>query len=176
MDEFLTLTFTKKDALRRVRVIKDLLNIYFFDTSAEKKFVKSVASLEKKYATNEYYRLSEPDLVFIERLGQAFFDNFNPARLELEMKQLQQLIDKAKMITIYMPFEPDQQTVDRIGEYIKQNFGVSTLFAPSFDPGLVGGCLISFNGNMKDYSLRQQIFSGQVQINQVVQSFKAKAQ
>jgi F0F1-type ATP synthase delta subunit len=172
MDIFIKLTYTKKDALRRIRLLKDLLGIYFFDKERQSKFVKSVVALEKKYEDNDYYRLSQSDLIFIEKIGEKFLNQFTPAVVEIQLQKLQDMIEGAKQIVLYIPFEPDQHSIEVMGEYIKKNFGEMTLFTLSYDPGLVGGCSISFNGVLKDYSLKEKILNSKTEVEKVMQGMR----
>ncbi len=164
LGKFLTLTYTKREALKRLRLIRHFLDFKIYSLKEEKDFKKLIEAYSKKDP--------EADKQFILELGDEFFNAFVPAEADTQIKELEAGIEKIKTVTLYTPFEIPQIDVERMGSWLKKTVGTSALFDLEFDPNLIGGCALSYNGIYKDYSLRKRLEDNKTEVLNMLTGFK----
>ncbi len=170
---FLSKTFTKNQALRRLRLIKELLELLFFQGSNPDDFENTFSKLKAKYSPNFVGQEGlEIDVNFIKELGPDFFKNFSSVNINDQLASLEKAVNDTKTILIYLPFElPGDHIID-IGGWLKKNLGVNTLFEINYDPELIGGLAISYKGIFKDYSLRAKVNENKAKVLEVLGGYK----
>lgn len=183
-DEFLSKTFTKTQALRRIRVVKDFLNNTLFAQNSQPDFNSQLeqfkkgffAGLEKdKLASPENlrkYRIKTQDIEFIAQLGESFFKLFTAVNIDNQVKILAKSIESSQTYLIYIPVELPDEEQDRLGKWFKENVSKECLVEFNYDPDLIGGCAISSNGVYKNYSISQKIHDNKDSIIQALTSYK----
>lgn len=171
LDQILKTTYTKKQVIRRFRLIRDFLNLVFFDLKPGTDFKQALALFEQNLL-NQKNSSESKELFFLENLGESFFKLFNPETFHLELEQLQKSVLSVKTVTLYLPFEIPDVEIDKLGMWFKKNLGNNILFEIIFDPGLIGGAALSFNGVFKDYSLKQKIAENKQDIEKLLTGFK----
>ena len=170
VERILEKTYTKNQALRRLRLIKDFINYKFFSHTGEKKDLASILeSFDRthlsvaeagKLKNNEgfsKYRTRVLDLEFVKSLGEEFFSLFKATDLDKQFAELEKVISEVKTFQIYLPFEIPDEEIDRLGRWFKDNVGINCLVELDYNPNLIGGCSISSNGVIKDYSISQKL-------------------
>ncbi len=174
---FLSKVYTKPQSYRGIRVIKDFVNFIFYELGQDvkdEKFDLSVTLSEfeiksLKRISNQY--ISE-ELKILRSFNKDFFSLFDKNNLNQNLKELENHINATKTIIIYVPFDMPDSELERLGVWVKKNLGSQTIFELSFDPSLIGGCALSYNGIFKDYSLRQKIKDNREKITQMLLSFR----
>ena len=73
------------------------------------------------------------------------------------LSNLRAHIKNMPVITIKVAFDPDEEIVNEICNWFVENFGKSVLLDFSVDKGLIGGAVVIFNQNEKDFSLRKKL-------------------
>jgi F0F1-type ATP synthase delta subunit len=169
----ITTSITKNQAIRRLRVIKDFTNYLLFDANNSQDFNKVVQNYSqdrlRKHLTDAH---SAEDLNFIQSLGIQYFSTFTKVSLNEVFGDISKILDQCKIVTIYIPFELPEQELQKIGGWFKENMGNSVLIELSYDPNLIGGCAMSYQGVYKDFSLSEKIHQNKVQILQSLTSYK----
>lgn len=168
---FLSLSYTKTEAIRRLRILKDFLNFYFFENSDQTDIMKSISSYENKQINSTNENLAS-DITFFKRLGLEFFQEFNHQNLNDNLKTLEMTITTTKIPIIYLATELPVSEIEKLGQWFKNNLDATAIFEINFDPSLIGGCAISYNGVVKDYSLRELIKESQKEILTILLAFK----
>lgn len=149
LDAILKDTYTLTQLKHRVRILKSyLINQLFAQTKLE---------------------LGAEDLTWLNELGAPFYKMFNKDNVYQIFSKLEDEISKLPLLNIYLSFVTEARANSEIGQYIRKSFGKILLFDTKYDPSLVAGCALSWNGIYKDYSLKAKIEEKKVQI---LESFK----
>jgi len=170
---FLKDTYTKNQAIRRLRLLTDVLNYKFFDQGNPEDLKSLLVKFKENFLKNSVNpRNFEADFDFLTTLGEGFLKVYLPSHVNLQLKTLESGIDKTRTIIMYVPFELPEGENIKLGLWFKQNFGPTTLYDLIFDPTLIGGCALSSNGVFKDYSLKQKIAEQRSRILEVLSTLK----
>lgn len=146
LDKVLEDTFTIYEARKRLRNLKNFL--------VNKLFAQGSKQDE----------LNQEDLDFLNSLDEKFLSNFNKINLYQVFDALEESLNKISPLVIYLPFEIGHKESFQIGIWLRKNYGKNFLFEVKFDPSLIAGCALVWNGIYKDYSLKAKIAENQVQI------------
>ena len=73
------------------------------------------------------------------------------------VRALQEAIEDLPVAHLVLAIDPDQDTVERVSEWLCENIGELVLLDIKRDPLLIAGGVISFNGKTHDYSLMREI-------------------
>lgn len=101
--------------------------------------------------------LSDADLIWISSLPKDFLTRFNKDNLSQIFSELEAKINQIQTLIIYIPFESNDEIAKAISTKIKETFQKQILLDIKLDPGLIGGCALSFKGIYKDFSIRARI-------------------
>lgn len=97
------------------------------------------------------------DLVWLKSLPPEFFQNFNKDNVYNLFTGMEKEITQLKILTVYLTFEPDDDTLIQIGAMVRKQFNNVALLDIKHDPSLIAGAALVWNGIYKDYSLRSTI-------------------
>lgn len=172
VSQFLDKNYTKTQTQRRLRVLRDFLNWRLFEKSekmsindAAKEFAKSKLALQDP----KNYHLDEE---FLRSLGEGFFDQFDSRNMTTKLAELEKGVSGTKQVTLYLAFDPPADEIDRFGQWIKQNLGAEALLDIHHKSALIGGAAISYQGVVKDYSIKARIDSQRKEIVQTLLGFR----
>ncbi len=70
---------------------------------------------------------------------------------------LRQAILNSRKAELVIAVSPNQRLTLRLSEWVKENFGQDVLLDLLYDPGILGGAIVSFGGKYMDFSLRPQV-------------------
>lgn len=170
--QFLVQSFTKLEAIRRFRVLKDFLNYRFFNlepgidrAAAFQKFVGEYSQTNSR-ANLEY------DIAFVQSLSDQFIDQFTAKTAKTLLTQIEDGIKNAPAVILYVAFELPDPELKRIGQYFKTNFGPEILVDIQFNPALIGGCALSYKGIYRDFSIKQKIEQRQKELLSTLLSYR----
>lgn len=68
---------------------------------------------------------------------------------------LQQAITSCSVFQVTLSFEPTQETIDILFSWIMTNIKNPTLLSVVVRPALIAGCILSYDGKYKDYTLTE---------------------
>lgn len=100
--------------------------------------------------------VSKPTAVYLTtRLGSTQTTD----ALSTQLQTIQQELTHARIFSLTLAFSPSSSFLRHIGTSVKETFGEDTLIALTVDPHIVGGAVVSFNGQYKDYSVKKKLDS-----------------
>ena len=114
--------------------------------------------------------LEQQDLEWLSSPGEDFYKQFNKDNLYTIFNQLEAQITSLKPLIIYLPFESDDNIALQIASFARTKFNNQNICLDvKYDPNLIAGCALVWNGVYKDYSLRSKIEEKKAE---VLDSFK----
>lgn len=143
-------TYTIAELKHKLNILKSYLLQNFFGAQAQKEWAAQ-------------------DLVWLKSLSPAFFQSFNKDNVYNFFTEAEKQIAQIKILTIYLTFEADDQTLTQIGQFGRKTFNSLLLLDIKYDPNLIAGAALVWNGIYKDYSLRSTI---QQKKSLILDSFK----
>jgi len=72
------------------------------------------------------------------------------------LKNLQVELKKLKVLQITISFEPTEGNIERIHNWILNNAGRNLILEVNRNPNIVGGAIVVYEGEYRDYSLRKK--------------------
>lgn len=138
-------------------------------------FLKHRLRILKSYLSSKIFggeaqdELSAQDSTWLSSLPRPLFEQFNKNNFSGIFSELEEEISTFKILTMYLPFDTDEQTLAQIGEFARKKFNSLIVLDMKFDPNLIAGCALSWGGIYKDYSLRSQIDQRK---GEILESFK----
>lgn len=141
MDDILnTLTansYSISNLKQKIRILKTFLSTHFFGGTPE--------------------QLTAQDQNFLNSLSQEFFQKFNKDNINQIFSYLDENLHKLSTLTVYLPFEANEEAVKSIALKARELFNKTLILDIKYDPLLIAGCALVWNGVYKDYSLRARI-------------------
>lgn len=148
LDIFLKDTYTLSDLKTRLRALHSYFSRIFFGGADS---------------------LTDRDLIWINTLPKDFLAKFDKNNLSGQMTALENKIKELQLLTLYLPFEANEETIKILGSMTRQLFQSQPLLDIKHDPTLLAGAALVWQGVYKDYSLRARIEEKKVEI---LDSFK----
>jgi hypothetical protein len=145
-------TYTLNKLKVRVPLLKDFLVATFFGSIEEYKKEMSAA-----------------EAAWLESLGPDFFNSFNKTNVYQILAEAEKYLDNLKPLVIYLPIIIPSTELTAVGKKLRADYGHNYIFELKFDPNLIAGCALVWNGVYKDYSLRSSI---ELKKKQILESFK----
>lgn len=138
-------TYTLSHLKKRLRVLRAyLLHRFFSPDSKDKDSFKGVD-------------LTVSDLSWIYSLGTDFTSQFNKDNIYDKLQELEDQAKKLPNLTVYLAFEPNEEAVRLIGQFLRNQFSHDLMCEFKIDPSLIGGCSLVWKGVYKDYSVKDLI-------------------
>lgn len=155
VSQFLAKTYTKTQAYKRLRILKDFLNYKYFQGGAGVTNLKELTDgFYRDYSKENYDPETLTDIGFLSELPESFYSVFSKENINSSLTLIEKEIEIDNNVTIYIPFEMPKDDMEDVGMWFKKNFGENTLFELSFDPSLIGGCALSYKGHYRDFSIK----------------------
>lgn len=139
-----------------------ILNIILKNTYTVFQFKRRLKLLQSYYQQKFFQAatveiLPAQDTEWFNSLPKSFADSFNKNNLSENLTNLINKINTMPVVTLYLPFEANEETLDQIGIKVRSFFGPTLLLDIKYNPVLIAGCALSWKGIYKDYSLRSRI-------------------
>ncbi|KKR80568.1 MAG: hypothetical protein UU73_C0007G0023 [Candidatus Daviesbacteria bacterium GW2011_GWA1_41_61] len=141
----LTSTFTRVQALRRLRTLREVVIRKFFSQA-------NTPSL--KEASGE-------EAGWISSLPADFFKGFNDKNIYQLFNTIEEEIKNIRPLTIFVPVDLPQEETEKLGKHLRSAYGEKFMMDLKIDPSLIAGARLIWNGLARDYSLRQRITDNQ---------------
>lgn len=152
-------TYTLQQFIRRVRLLKDYVNTSLF------KGVNAQIDLNNLTSNSN-------DLNWLRSLPEnGFFNQFNNQSFNQIFDYLDQTIQNQKPLLIYIPFEMPDDEIAKMGGSLRTSYGGKFLFDLKYDPSLLAGCSLVWNGLHKDYSIKKKIEGNETEIIKEINSY-----
>lgn len=87
------------------------------------------------------------------------------------LKELEDELKKISKFSITMAFKYDAGFAESLFLWVQKNMPGKYLLEFSYDPEIIGGCVLSYDGHYKDYSLRkelQKFFQGKNGLHELI--------
>ena len=84
-------------------------------------------------------------------------DPSNFSSLDKLLNDLKEDLKKMKILKISLAIDPSQEQIDHIFDWVKENLGKGIILDIDKDESILGGAVISFNGQYKDFSLKRTL-------------------
>ena len=114
-------------------------------------------------------KLSGDELLWINSLPKSFLNQFDKNNCTQKLSRLGSKTNQFPYLTIYLPFETNDEAVKLIGSMVKQLFNSNLLLDIKYNPALLAGCELVWKGIYKDYSLKTRI---EERRGEILESFK----
>lgn len=151
----LNTTYTLSELRKRVNILKNYLTLKLFG---------DIAQWEKQL--NQF---NPDEVAWLQSLEKSFLDSFNKDNVNPIFESIEKSLSQINILNIYLPFETNSQINTSLGLYLRKLFSRIILIDTKFDPNLIAGCALSWQGIYRDYSLRKRITDNK---DQLLQSFK----
>ncbi len=96
-----------------------------------------------------------------EKINDAFrksgLDSKNKEQIRNFLLTLIHLLTKFKIIRVTLAIEPTQQTIGNIHNWISANLGQEYILDIETDPEVLGGAIIVFKGEYRDFTIKKNI-------------------
>ena len=102
--------------------------------------------------------------LFKELFMQRPSDSQNQTTYKNKIDELVTKLYKCRIVELTLAFKPDNNTIAYFSDWIKKNVGSDVVIDLQFNPSIVGGAQIIYNGMYKDYSIRKKL-AGTFQIH-----------
>lgn len=149
-----------------------LLNFILKDCFILTQALKRLRSLKEFMSGKLYNQEKIQPENWINTIPQQFLDEITTANFEKTFTDLETTLRKIPILTIYIPFETNDNTITEISTKVRQDFGSNFLIDFKIDPKLIGGAAIVWKGVYHDYSLHQKIVEKR---DAILQMFKEYA-
>jgi F0F1-type ATP synthase delta subunit len=156
-------TFTKADLARRVRLLRQYMETCFY---------KPEKTEMTKFLINE--RATTEDINSFITWGDDFFRHFTKENTYKIIEQVEEMLKKMHLISMYIPYEPVPAEVVKLGKWFRGNVGDEVIIDLRTDPTLLGGCAFVFKGIYRDYSLRYYMAKKRDEIAKMISDYVAK--
>lgn len=157
MAKILKDTFTLSTLQKRLRAIRSYLLHRFFSNQEEK--TDNLKSID----------LTVNDLQWIYSLGGDFSSEITKDNVYQKLAALEEEAKKLPTLTLYLAFEPNDEAIRLIGQFLRNQFSHTIIYEFKIDLGLIAGAAIVWKGIYKDYSVKNLISQKQ---DEVLASFK----
>ncbi len=97
------------------------------------------------------------DLVWLKSLPPTLLQSFNKDNLTQVFTDFDKQINSLKVLTMYLTFEPDKDSLAAIGTKVRTAFPGVSLIDLKIDPTLIAGPAFVWHGIYKDFSLKASI-------------------
>lgn len=135
--EILSQVRTKQDVLRLIEEVEILLESLYEDQG--RGFDRTIASKVRA------------------RVSDAISDEINKSKADKKsyLLGLEKKLKGLKEVRLTLAFEPSSASIDKFNDFIKKNVGEEVVLDLSFDPKLIGGAIVTYDGEYRDFSINR---------------------
>ncbi len=92
-------------------------------------------------------------------IAQALREVFQDQSVSKEryFNDLKERLDSLRIFEITLAFEPSQRFLEELFSHVNAVYGGGIILDLTYNPRIVGGCVVTFAGKYRDYSLRKTI-------------------
>ena len=151
-------TYTAREFQKRLRVLKGYLLAHLFGSSSPD---TDRAEMDQ-------------EMNWIQSLDQSLFSQIGQKNFYTIFGNLDKRIKSVSLLTIYVAFDMPKDEVTRLGQTLRQTYGADFLFDIRFDPNVIAGTALVWNGIYKDYSVRSHIQAKKSEILTAFRNFMGR--
>lgn len=71
------------------------------------------------------------------------------------LNDLKKKLDKIKVMILGVAYEPNDESIERLSDYVNSSFGEKILLEINYMPELIAGAVVIFEGKYSDFSVRK---------------------
>jgi len=143
INEILKDTYTVDILRKRIQIIKLILERQIYRPNTGEVQKNDIEISQEKW---------------LEKFDKNLLSGMNSQMYSSLTERIEKFIESIVPLTIYLVIVPDEDMVQKIGIWLRQNLNQPRLvFDYKIDPRLIGGCAIVYKGVYKDLSLRAKI-------------------
>lgn len=88
-------------------------------------------------------------------VAEAIKKDLAEAHIEKEkyLKDMLEKLQRFKILSLTMAFEPAEKSIDSIFRFVRKNIGTDIILEFTYNPGMLGGAVLIYQGEYKDFSL-----------------------
>ena len=79
----------------------------------------------------------------------------NSSEIEIYLKEIISHMGNLKVLSLKLAFEPTDTSIDKFFAFVRKNVGEGIILSFEYDPRLLGGAVITYKGEYRDFSLRR---------------------
>jgi hypothetical protein len=135
--ELLTQLRTKQEVLRLLEEVEMLLESLYEDSG--RGFDRTLASQVRAWVSD------------------AISDEINKNEVDKKsyLMKLKKKLSSLKEVKLALAFEPSSASIDKFSSFIKKNVGEEVVMDLSYEPKLIGGTTLSYDGEYRDFSINR---------------------
>lgn len=164
-------TYSTTQLKHRLRILKAELVNKFFGGGPEDGYNPGLgnAALKGNKPGLNIGSLSPQDQNWLKSLPADFYKKFNKSNVYKIFSDLESKISNIPTLTLYLTFEPDESTLEQIGNFARKMFGPNLMLDIKLDLTLIAGAALGWKGVLRDYSIKTQI---EAKKGEILESFK----
>lgn len=93
----------------------------------------------------------------LEKLEKEGVISKNPGQQSLVLGELEKYLLSFKEIKLEIAFPPNDDVIERISQWLEKELGQKAILNLIINPKIVGGAIIEYQGNWRDFSLAKEI-------------------
>jgi len=145
---------TFEDLAKKIKTKEEL--IFYLEEIAQVRqiiFKDKEVSLSKKVEG----KVSGEFKKFLERLEKEEVISKNPEQQSSFFQELEKYLQSLPEIKLEIAFSPDDNSLNRISQWFEKELGQKIILDLIINPRVVGGAIIDYRGNWRDFSLAKKI-------------------
>lgn len=171
LDTILKNTYTKTDALKRLRILKEFVSLKLFGAEDQ----TETGTLKDRFLEEDLIWLNNifgQDVTKINK--QDLSKQFEANNVYHQFEQWEETIKNTQTLTLYIPITIPDQSIIQVGQYLRQSYGQNFLIDLKYDPTLVAGVALVWKGVYKDYSIRQKLQQNREKVTSLIKGMIGK--
>ncbi len=156
-EKILTNTYTLNQIQRKIRLLKEFINQKLFTSAAP-----------------DFENVKPEDVTYVKwlkTLDPTIINQFTSQNANDLFRQLDAKVTSLKVLLIYVAFDIPDSSLTLLGGLLRGNYGPQFVFDIRYDPSLIGGAALVWNGVYKDYSVKKSIEDNKQAVLQEIQTF-----
>lgn len=143
------------DIIASIKTTEDLSQIF----SEIDSLLVSIFEAEDQSFDNALKLISSDSAKKIkETLTKSGLDTTNKEFIRNFLIGLKELLHKLKTVRLIIAFEPSDQTIEKIHNWISSNLGEGYILNIETDRAILGGAIVvSFNGEYRDFTVKKSL-------------------
>ncbi len=102
-------------------------------------------------------KVSETLKNFLERAEEKGIISKNPKQQNSFLKKLKEYLLSLPEVKLKIAFSPSSEFLEEINQWFEKELSVKVILDLTINPKIVGGAIIEYQGNWRDFSLRKKI-------------------
>lgn len=162
LHELLDSTYTKDNLHRKVMLLEEFFENYFFKEQVEGSLKDRFKHFLLEQSMGEYLRGS------LLTLSDNFYGMFSADNFRNVLDDVREEEKNRPHITLYVATLLPPIEVEKLGKWARNNIAPGIFLNLQIDNNVIGGCAFAWNGVYHDYSLRYYIDKKRTEIRSLL--------